>query len=168
MLCGMIRKKKKTGTPVYINVYDLMPVNRYAYWFGLGFYHSGVQVYGVEYAFGGSDSSKPGVVKLEPRHFQGLHVRKSILIGRTEMSEKECQEFIKRLAKEYPGNSYNIIYKNCNHFANDTCQRLTKKSIPGWVNRLARLNFLYSCLLPDGWNETPPRPAVVTVTHNQK
>ncbi|MFS8005539.1 putative PPPDE peptidase domain-containing protein [Helianthus anomalus] len=44
MLCGMIRKKKKTGTPVYINVYDLMPVNRYTYWFGLGFYHSGVQV----------------------------------------------------------------------------------------------------------------------------
>ena len=43
MLCGMIRRKKKTGTPVYVNVYDLMPINRYAYWFGFGFYHSGIQ-----------------------------------------------------------------------------------------------------------------------------
>lgn len=98
----------------------------------------------MEYAFGGSDSSKPGVVKLEPRHFQGLQVRKSILIGRTEMGEKECQDFIKKLAKEYPGNSYNIIFRNCNHFANDTCKRLTKKSIPGWVNRLARLSKLHN------------------------
>ena len=39
----MMWKKNKSGTPVYINVYDLMPINRYAYWFGLGFYHSGVQ-----------------------------------------------------------------------------------------------------------------------------
>lgn len=37
-------KKKKTGkVPVYLNVYDLTPINGYAYWLGLGVYHSGVQ-----------------------------------------------------------------------------------------------------------------------------
>lgn len=37
-------RKKKPGTvPVYLNVYDLTPINGYAYWFGLGIYHSGVQ-----------------------------------------------------------------------------------------------------------------------------
>lgn len=36
--------RRKTGSvPVYLNVYDLTPINGYAYWFGLGIYHSGVQ-----------------------------------------------------------------------------------------------------------------------------
>ncbi|KAI3765769.1 hypothetical protein L2E82_15812 [Cichorium intybus] len=108
-------------------------------------------VYGVEYAFGGSDNSKPGIVKLEPKHFQGLQIRKSILIGRTELSEDECREFIKKMAKDYPGNSYNIIFRNCNHFANniifrncnhfanDASKRLTKNFLAGWINRLARV-----------------------------
>lgn len=46
MLCRMVTvtKKKKNGTvPVYLNVYDLTPINGYAYWLGLGVYHSGVQ-----------------------------------------------------------------------------------------------------------------------------
>lgn len=45
MLC---RKGSRNGVvsgsvPVYLNVYDLTPINSYAYWFGLGVYHSGVQ-----------------------------------------------------------------------------------------------------------------------------
>lgn len=30
-------------TPVYLNVYDLTPMNGYMYWAGLGIYHSGVE-----------------------------------------------------------------------------------------------------------------------------
>lgn len=30
-------------TPVYLNVYDLTPMNGYVYWAGLGIYHSGVE-----------------------------------------------------------------------------------------------------------------------------
>lgn len=30
-------------TPVYLNVYDLTPVNNYLYWFGLGIFHSGIE-----------------------------------------------------------------------------------------------------------------------------
>ena len=44
MLCRLMSKKKKIGAvPVYLNVYDLTPINGYAYWLGLGVYHSGVQ-----------------------------------------------------------------------------------------------------------------------------
>ena len=46
MLCRMVlvqRKKKVGKVPVYLNVYDLTPMNGYAYWLGLGVYHSGVQ-----------------------------------------------------------------------------------------------------------------------------
>lgn len=30
-------------TPVYLNVYDLTPVNNYLYWFGIGIFHSGIE-----------------------------------------------------------------------------------------------------------------------------
>uniref|UniRef100_A0A7N0UAU3 Uncharacterized protein n=1 Tax=Kalanchoe fedtschenkoi TaxID=63787 RepID=A0A7N0UAU3_KALFE len=44
MMCRIPPKKKPTAAvPVYLNVYDLTPVNGYAYWVGLGIYHSGVQ-----------------------------------------------------------------------------------------------------------------------------
>lgn len=33
----------KGSVPVHLNVYDLTPFNGYAYWLGLGVYHSGVQ-----------------------------------------------------------------------------------------------------------------------------
>ena len=46
----MLSKKKKKGAePVYLNVYDLTPMNGYAYWLGLGVYHSGVQ--GVSFIY---------------------------------------------------------------------------------------------------------------------
>ena len=39
---------------VVLNVYDLSPSNKYLYSIGLGFYHSGVEVNGKEYSFGGN------------------------------------------------------------------------------------------------------------------
>lgn len=37
------KRSKKGAIPVYLNIYDLTPINGYAYWLGLGIYHSGVQ-----------------------------------------------------------------------------------------------------------------------------
>lgn len=28
---------------VYLNIYDISPLNHYLYWFGLGIFHSGIQ-----------------------------------------------------------------------------------------------------------------------------
>ncbi|XP_044471041.1 deSI-like protein At4g17486 [Mangifera indica] len=160
MLCKMVMapRKKKTGSvPVYLNVYDLTPINGYAYWFGLGIYHSGVQVHGVEYGFGAHDHSTTGIFEVEPKRCPGFTFRKSILIGRTDLGPKEVRTFMEKLAEDYSGNTYHLITKNCNHFCNDVCLKLTKKPIPPWVNRLARLGFFCNCVLPAGLNETKVR-----------
>ncbi|KAF2287262.1 hypothetical protein P3X46_007853 [Hevea brasiliensis] len=160
MLCRMVLlpRKKKTGTvPVYLNVYDLTPINGYAYWVGLGIYHSGVQVHGVEYGFGAHDLPSAGIFEVEPRQCPGFTFRKSILIGRTDLGPKEVRSFMEKLAQDYSGNSYHLITKNCNHFCNDVCNKLTGKTIPSWVNRLARLGFLCNCVLPAELNETRVR-----------
>ncbi|KAK4755861.1 hypothetical protein SAY87_009618 [Trapa incisa] len=157
MLCRIVsvnRKKRDGLVPVYLNVYDLTPINGYAYWVGLGIYHSGVQVHGVEYGFGAHEHSTTGIFEVEPKLCPGFTFRKSILIGRTDLGPKEVRTFMEKLAEEYLGNTYHLITKNCNHFCNDVCIRMAGKPIPRWVNRLARLGFLCKCVLPAGLNET--------------
>ncbi|KAF8389180.1 hypothetical protein HHK36_025873 [Tetracentron sinense] len=169
MFCKGISQKRKTGSVlVYLNVYDLTPINGYAYWLGLGVYHSGVQgfdfvrslcfefiaVHDVEYAFGAHDYPTTGIFEGEPKQCPGFTFRKSILIGRTDLGPKEVREFMENLAEEYTGNAYNLITKNCNHFCNDACLKLTGKPIPRWINRLAKIGFLCNCVLPVSLNAT--------------
>lgn len=160
MLC---RKSSRNGVvgpgsvPVYLNVYDLTPINGYAYWFGLGVYHSGVQVHGVEYAFGAHEYASTGIFEGEPKRCEGFRFRKTILIGKTDMGAREVRSVMEELAAEYRGNAYNLITKNCNHFCNDACVKLTGNPIPSWVNRLARIGFLCNCVLPVTLNSTKVR-----------
>ncbi|KAI4295556.1 hypothetical protein L6164_035591 [Bauhinia variegata] len=137
------------NTPVYLNVYDLTPVNGYMYWAGLGIFHSGIEVYGVEYAFGAHDYSTSGVFEVEPRQCPGFKFRKSIFIGTTSLDPLQVREFMERQSANYNGDTYHLIVKNCNHFCEDMCYKLTGKSIPKWVNRLARIGSLCNCILPD-------------------
>lgn len=136
------------STPVYINVYDLTPMNGYVYWAGLGIFHSGVEVHGVEYAFGAHDYSSSGVFEVEPRQCPGFKFRKSIFIGTTSLDAAQVREFIERQAANYNGDTYHLIVKNCNHFCKDICYQLTGKKIPKWVNRLARVGLMFNCCLP--------------------
>ena len=50
--------------------------------------------------------------------------------------------------QEWPGNKYHIVRCNCNAFADELAVALTGSHIPGWVNRLAYIGSLFSCLLP--------------------
>lgn len=149
MLC---RKKSCVDAggsiPVYLNVYDITPFNGYAYWFGLGVYHSGIQVHGVEYAFGAHEFPSTGIFEGEPKKCQGFLFRKAILVGWTEFMSEEVRKLMEELAVEYKGNAYNLITKNCNHFCNDASIRLTGNPIPTWVNRLARIGFICNCVIP--------------------
>ncbi|KAJ0604294.1 putative PPPDE peptidase domain, PPPDE putative peptidase domain superfamily [Helianthus annuus] len=137
------------NTPVYLNVYDLTPMNGYAYWAGFGIFHSGVEVHGVEYAFGAHDYPSSGVFEVEPRQCPGFKFRRSILIGTTRLNRAQVREFMEHHAANYNGDTYHLIVKNCNHFCNDICYKLTGKQIPKWVNRLAKLGSAFSCVLPE-------------------
>ncbi|KAI3460304.1 hypothetical protein Pfo_016967 [Paulownia fortunei] len=137
------------NTPVYLNVYDLTPMNGYVYWAGLGIFHSGVEVHGVEYAFGAHDFPSSGVFEVEPRQCPGFQFRKSILVGTTSLDATQVREFMERQAARYNGDTYHLIVKNCNHFCKDICQKLTGKRIPKWVNRLAKLGSIFNCVLPE-------------------
>lgn len=134
---------------LFLNVYDLTPINNYLYWFGLGIFHTGIEVHGMEYGFGAHDYATSGVFEVEPKSCPGFVFRRSVWLGATDMSRVEFRMFIEQLSGKYYGDTYHLIAKNCNHFTDDVCMRLTGKPIPGWVNRLARLGAFCNCLLPE-------------------
>ncbi|KAJ3673128.1 hypothetical protein LUZ60_006502 [Juncus effusus] len=151
---SMFSKERSTGqmtgsAPVYLNVYDLTPINGYVYWAGLGIFHSGVEVHGVEYAFGAHDYSISGVFEVEPRQCPGFRFRKSIFVGTTSLDPIQVREFMELQSVNYNGDTYHLIIKNCNHFCEDICFKLTGNPIPKWVNRLARIGAVCNCILPE-------------------
>nr|XP_048336368.1 deSI-like protein At4g17486 isoform X1 [Ziziphus jujuba var. spinosa]XP_048336369.1 deSI-like protein At4g17486 isoform X1 [Ziziphus jujuba var. spinosa] len=176
----MFPKVKAAGyspgsAPVYLNVYDLTSANGYVCWAGVGIFHSGVEVhvklqieqktgvwcmqhvYGVEYAFGAHDYASSGVFEVDPRQCPGFKFRKSIFMGTTCLDPFQIREFMERQSANYNGDTYHLIVKNCNHFCEDICYKLTGNPIPKWVNRLANIGSLCNCLLPQTLKATTVR-----------
>lgn len=103
------------------------------------FYSCFDAVHGLEYGYGAHDYPTSGVFEVEPRSCPGFVFRRAVLLGSTDMSRSEVRSFMEHISEKYHGDSYHLIAKNCNHFADEVCSRLTGKPIPGWVNRLARV-----------------------------
>ncbi|XP_049377652.1 deSI-like protein At4g17486 isoform X3 [Solanum stenotomum] len=142
---------EKNRSLLYLNVYDLTPVNNYLYWAGLGVFHSGIEVHGLEYGYGAHEYPSSGIFEVEPRSCPGFTFRRSVLLGSTDMSRSEVRSYMEHISGKYHGDSYHLIAKNCNHFADEVCLHLTGKPIPGWVNRLARVvsGSFCNCILPE-------------------
>jgi len=130
--------------PVRLNVYDMYWLNEYSIPAGFGVFHAGVEVFGVEYAFGGHQFPFSGVFTNQPQDDQELgesfKFRESIYLGDTALSKRSVEKLVKSLGEEYRGDSYHLISKNCNHFAAHLAKELTGTEIPNWVNRLASLS----------------------------
>ncbi|XP_076889953.1 deSI-like protein At4g17486 [Bidens hawaiensis] len=134
--------------PVYLNVYDICSINSCISWTGLGAFHTGLEVHGVEYGFGCHQESESGVFEIEPRKCPGFKFRESIFMGTTKLTPSQVQRFIELQSNNYHGDTYHLFGKNCNHFCEDMCYKLTGNKIPKWVNRLARIGSCCRCILP--------------------
>ncbi|KAM3194816.1 hypothetical protein ACQJBY_071080 [Aegilops geniculata] len=138
-----------SSSPVFLNVYDVTPANGYARWLGLGVYHSGVQVHGVEYAYGAHEGAGSGIFEVPPRRCPGYAFREAVLVGTTALSRAEVRALMADLAADFPGDAYNLVSRNCNHFCDAACRRLVARArIPRWVNRLAKIGVVFTCVIP--------------------
>ncbi|KAJ8752775.1 hypothetical protein K2173_008510 [Erythroxylum novogranatense] len=102
-----------------------------------GIFHSAVQVYGDdEWSFGFCDHGT-GVFSCPSKRNPMYTYRESIVLGRTNFSIFKVNQILRELSREWPGNSYDLLAKNCNHFCDEFCERLGVPKLPGWVNRFA-------------------------------
>lgn len=105
-----------------------------------GVFHAGVEVDGAEWSFGRTDDPQAsGVTRVDPKCDPEHHFRETVPLQQTSLSSPQVQALLGQLRLEYPGGEYDLLRRNCCHFADDFCQRLGVGRIPGWVYRLARI-----------------------------
>jgi hypothetical protein len=57
--------------------------------------------------------------------------RKSLVLGKTNYNIFKVNQILRELSREWPGNSYDLFSKNCNHFCDEVCLRLGVPKPPG-------------------------------------
>lgn len=103
-------------------------------------YHSGLEVYGVEYVFGGGPGGGSGVTLQRPRvppPGSGWTFYQSAEVAPLRASKDEVQRIVQELKAEFAAGSYDLVSRNCNHFSDALSKRICGQGIPSWINALA-------------------------------
>ncbi|CAN1264521.1 DeSI-like protein At4g17486 [Linum perenne] len=103
-----------------------------------GIFHSAIQVvFGEdEWSFGFCENGT-GVFSCPSGKNPMYTYRESIVLGKTNFSRMKVNQILRELSWEWPGSSYDLLAKNCNHFCDQLCEKLGVQKLPGWVNRFA-------------------------------
>jgi hypothetical protein len=142
---------------VRLNIYDLhssmKPLNDVLQdIFSGGFYHVGVEVFGMEWMYAqsgkkldvvkvtqpergnakclASSMCKSGIVRHRPRQHAVHAYKRSTILGFTELSARSILALIKDMGDEFRTDDYHLIRKNCATFANAFALALGVGPIP--------------------------------------
>ncbi|KAK9103705.1 hypothetical protein Sjap_020959 [Stephania japonica] len=114
---------------------------------GIGFggiFHSAVQVFGdEEWSFGFCERGT-GVFSCPVGKNPMYTYREFIVLGKTNLSIFKVNQILRELSREWPGDSYDLLARNCNHFCDELCERLSVPKLPAWVNRFANAGYAAS------------------------
>lgn len=89
-------------------------------------FHSGVEAFGTEFAYGGHPFPFTGVFEITPRDHDELgeqfQFRQSIQIGCTDFTYEEVRRIVEELGNQFRGDRYHLMNNNCNHFSGSLTQ----------------------------------------------
>ncbi|CAK0878334.1 unnamed protein product [Prorocentrum cordatum] len=134
------------SSPVRLHIYDVsqrpwvwwmntLLANQYVCCKFGGFFHVGVE----EWMYGHCEAGS-GISHSVPGAHREHHFRETVELLPTNLSKKHVLRVIdQELKREYSGPRYNLLNRNCCHFADDLCQRLGAGPIPFWLYRLASI-----------------------------
>jgi len=101
-----------------------------------GAFHAGVEVYGKEWCYG-YVAFGTGVSYCTPKCNVSHRYRESIVMGVCTFKPEEVADIIRQMQKDWPGDDYDLLSRNCCHFTDALCRKLGVGSIPAWVTELA-------------------------------
>lgn len=95
-----------------------------------GVWHSGVEVFGYEYFYGG------GIVKMRPENVEntfGIVPLKTHHLGSTNISRVEFENHLQAIKPMFKREVYDLVNWNCNHFSDHVSRHLLNRSIPAYI-----------------------------------
>jgi len=96
--------------PVILHVYSISErINRFSLMFGLGLYHTAVEIYGQEHSFVGHPFKFTGIVSTIPKTAAYIY-QEGLDMGRTKMNKEAVGNCLKELGKIFTGNSYHLLH----------------------------------------------------------
>lgn len=101
-----------------------------------GIFHGAIEVYGKEWSFGFCETGS-GVFSCPPMNNPMYTYRETVSLGKTNCTRSQVDQIIKRLMEKWPGNRYDLLSRNCNHFCEEFAEKLEAGKLPPWVNRFA-------------------------------
>lgn len=119
---------------------------------GLAIYHTGIEINGSEYAYGGNallDSS--GVYEMRPKKHDVFLFRQSIEVKDLKLESMEVvYKVLPGIMKKFKANKYNMLRFNCNHFSDEFLRKISKEKqrLPAYLNRPANIGGKVHCLIP--------------------
>lgn len=130
------------STSVFANIYNLSSKNEKLRNVGMGIFHCGIVIYGIEWSFGESieRATETGLFCCQPGMAGQLF--RSLYLGDTTMSPAQVDTILHRLENEWKSSEYHILHHNCNHFSQAFCNLLSTNErlrLPDWCNRAARV-----------------------------
>eukprot|EP01054_Gregarina_sp_Poly1_P002299 Gregarina_sp_Poly_1__2298@NODE_1612_length_3716_cov_176_761304_g173_i1_p2_GENE_NODE_1612_length_3716_cov_176_761304_g173_i1NODE_1612_length_3716_cov_176_761304_g173_i1_p2_ORF_typecomplete_len404_score55_02Peptidase_C97/PF05903_14/8_5e34tRNAsynt_2e/PF02091_15/0_046IBD/PF10416_9/0_34_NODE_1612_length_3716_cov_176_761304_g173_i11811392 len=148
----MVDKKKSMGEPslshsgyrqypVKLRVYDISG-GAASMWSPIllgrkigGVWHSGLEVFGYEYFYGG------GIVKMKPENVEmtfGIQPTKIHHLGYTEINRNQFESYLVSIMPMFRKEVYDLVNWNCNHFTNHAANHLVSKQIPDYISDLPK------------------------------
>lgn len=137
------------GVEVWLNVYDVSQFDSIRHindFFAssesplkfAGIFHAAVQIYNTEWKYGFTACGS-GVHCGTPRKDHQHQFKQQIRLPNTLLAPRKIAKVLEELHVQYWGSEYDLLDKNCCHFADELCKRLGCGPIPSWVHRGANM-----------------------------
>ena len=144
------KREFKYGEPVYLCVYHLFWINYILQIFGLGLFHTTIEINEKEYSFGSTKEDIPGIFLNKAGELKHLTLKEKIYLGNTLYKEERIYKLLYLQSPYWMGRTYDPFVKNCNHFTNFFSRILLNGKVyyPSYINKLSKYGMLFASFYP--------------------
>ena len=148
----LLKREFKHGSPVYLNVYHIAKIiNLILQIFGIGIYHTTLEINDYEYSFGLTNKDVPGIFKNNSGELKKkLKLKEKIYLGNTLYDIHTIYNILYLQSPYWMGRTYDPFVKNCNHFTKFFAKIILNDNVnyPLYINRLSKYGMFFSSFYP--------------------